>query len=235
TINDFTAGGYAVFTFDYRHYGESAGQPRHLLNVKRQLADWRSALTHVRQEPRIDRKRLVLWGSSLGGGHALSIAAQDHEVAAVAAQVPHCNAKASIKNMQTKTILRVTAHAFLDAVLALFGGVHTIPMLGEPGELGAMTFPGWKTEGLRLLPTGSKWVNALPARSMLSVTRYNPDKTVHQITCPVCIHYGRKDRGVPPLSVEEAARRIPDVEMHPFDGGHFDVYHGQLRREIART
>ncbi len=39
TIHDFTTAGYAVFTFDYRYYGESSGQPRHLLNMKRQLAD----------------------------------------------------------------------------------------------------------------------------------------------------------------------------------------------------
>jgi len=235
TINDFIAGGFAVFTFDYRYYGESAGQPRHLLNVKRQLADWRNALTHVRLEPRIDAKRLVIWGSSLGGGHALSIASQDHDVAAVAAQVPHCNARASLKNIQISTLLRVTAHALLDTVLGWFGGVHTIPMLGEPDEPGAMTFSGWKAEGLRLIPRDSQWVNAIPARSMLSVIKYYPDKTVHQITCPVCIHYGRQDRGVPPQSVEEAARRIPDVEMHPFDGDHFDVYHGQLRAEITRN
>lgn len=235
TIGDFVAAGYGVFTFDYRHYGESSGEPRHLLNVKRQLADWRNALSHVRQESRIDPQRLVLWGSSLGGGHALSIAAEDHDVAAVAAQVPHCNAKASLKNIETMTLLRVTAHALLDAVFGWFGRVHTIPMLGEPDELGAMTFPGWKTQGLRLVTQGSQWTNVIPARSMLSVTNYNPDKTVHNIRSPVCIHYGRKDRGVPPQSVEAAARRIADVEMHPFDGDHFDVYHGQLRADITRT
>jgi len=86
-------------------------------------------------------------------------------VAAVAAQVPHCNAWASLKNIQTMTMLRITAHALWDTVLGWFGGVHTIPMLGEPDELGAMSFPGWKTEGLRLLPKDSQWVNVIPARS----------------------------------------------------------------------
>jgi pimeloyl-ACP methyl ester carboxylesterase len=235
TIADFVAAGYAVFTFDYRHYGESAGEPRHLLNVKRQLDDWRAVLSHVRDDRRIDGARLAIWGSSLGGGHALSIASEDHDIAAVAAQVPHCNATDSLKNIPPLALLRTTGHALFDAFIGLFGGLHTIPILNEPGEVGAMTFPGWKTEGLRLAPPGSHWENKIPARSMLSVSRYSPEKAVRSIQSPVCVHYGRNDMGVPAESVERTVKKIKTVEVHRFEGDHFDVYHGELRRNIAAT
>ncbi len=233
TIADFTAAGFAVFTFDYRHYGESAGQPRQLLYVGRELNDWRSALNLVRADQRIDPHRLCLWGSSLGGGHALTIASEDHGIVAAAAQVPHCSAMAAVQAVPLGAAVRTTAHALWDAMVCLFGGNHTIPILGDPGDVGGMTYPGWKEEVLRLKPTDSDWVNALPARSMLSIVRYSPGHRAAQIRCPVCIHYGLNDRGVPPASVEKTARKIPQVELHPFEGDHFDVYHGQVRADTV--
>jgi pimeloyl-ACP methyl ester carboxylesterase len=233
TISDFTAAGFAVFTFDYRHYGDSAGEPRQLLNVKKQLDDWRAVLAYARQDARIDTRRLAIWGSSLGGGHALSIASEDHGLVAVLAQVPHCNAVDSLKHIPLSALLRTTGHALYDACIGLFGGLHTIPILNDPGKTGAMTFPGWKEEGLRLVSPGSRWKNAFPARSMLSVSTYSPEKVVKGIHCPVCIHYGLKDVGVPPGSVERTAAKIEGVELHSFDGDHFDVYHNPLRARIA--
>lgn len=35
----FAAAGLSVLLFDYRHFGASEGQPRQLLDVRRQLAD----------------------------------------------------------------------------------------------------------------------------------------------------------------------------------------------------
>jgi len=233
TIADLTAARFAVFTFDYRHYGESSGEPRQLLNVKKQLDDWRAVLAHVRQNACIDTSRLTIWGSSLGGGHALSIASEDHGLAAVLAQVPHCNAIDSLKNIPLSALLKTTGHAFYDACVGMFGGLHTIPIVNDVGTIGAMTFPGWKEAGLRLVPEGSRWQNALPARSMLSVSRYSPEKTVSNIQCPVCVHYGRNDMGVPPASVERTASKIRTIELHPFNGDHFDVYHDPLRAKIV--
>lgn len=47
----FTAAGYACLVFDHRHFGASGGQPRQLLSVSRQLADWKAAIGYVRGRP----------------------------------------------------------------------------------------------------------------------------------------------------------------------------------------
>ena len=46
----FLQAGYAVFLFDYRHFGESEGMPRQLLMPNRQVADWQAALACVRKQ-----------------------------------------------------------------------------------------------------------------------------------------------------------------------------------------
>ena len=36
----FAAAGIAALVFTYRHFGDSGGQPRQLLDIERQLGDW---------------------------------------------------------------------------------------------------------------------------------------------------------------------------------------------------
>src|SRR5881227_611764 len=40
----FADAGIAALAFTYRHFGDSGGQPRQLLDIERQLADWAAAI-----------------------------------------------------------------------------------------------------------------------------------------------------------------------------------------------
>src|SRR6478735_2776181 len=59
----FQAAGYACLVFDYRHFGDSEGEPRELLSIDRQRDDWRAAVAHARTLPEVDADRVVLWGT----------------------------------------------------------------------------------------------------------------------------------------------------------------------------
>lgn len=74
----FASEGFAVFTFDYRHWGTSAGEPRQWIQVSKQHADWFSAIKHVQTAlaDRVDATRLSLWGTSFAGGHVIYIASK---------------------------------------------------------------------------------------------------------------------------------------------------------------
>ena len=86
----FAAEGYAGLAFDYRYFGESGGEPRQLLSVKRQLEDWRAAIAYA-QDARRRRRRTgsALWGSSYSGGHVMALAAEDRSIEAAISQSPH--------------------------------------------------------------------------------------------------------------------------------------------------
>lgn len=68
----FRAEGYAFLAFDYRHFGESDGELRQLLDINKQLQDWQSAIGYARTLPEVDGKRVVLWGTSRAGSLAAS-------------------------------------------------------------------------------------------------------------------------------------------------------------------
>ena len=78
----------AVLTFDYRHFGRSEGEPRQLVDCRRQLEDWRAAVELARSLAVVDGQRIALWGSSLSTSHVLHLAADDPTIVAVIVQVP---------------------------------------------------------------------------------------------------------------------------------------------------
>ena len=79
----FAAAGLAVLLFDYRHFGDSTGAPRQLLDIGRQQADYRAAVAFARTLEGIDAQRIALFGTSFSGGHVVAVAAKDPSIAAV--------------------------------------------------------------------------------------------------------------------------------------------------------
>ena len=51
----FAAAGLAALVFDYRHFGDSDGEPRQLVDLARQLDDWRAAIAFARSLDGVDR------------------------------------------------------------------------------------------------------------------------------------------------------------------------------------
>ena len=78
----FAAAGYACFLFDYRNYGDSDGSKRQLVNVRMQLEDWKNAIECIKKDGRIDAKKLLIFGTSFSGGHAVWLSAHRDDVKA---------------------------------------------------------------------------------------------------------------------------------------------------------
>jgi uncharacterized protein len=67
----FNAAGFTVLAFDYRHLGDSGGQPRQVQRIREQIADWQAAIAFAPTLPGVDPTRVAVWGFSLSGGHVL--------------------------------------------------------------------------------------------------------------------------------------------------------------------
>ena len=73
----FAAAGLDALAFDYRHFGASAGEPRQLVSVPRQLEDYAAAIAFARGLDGVDPDRIVVWGTSFSGGHVVEVAVAD--------------------------------------------------------------------------------------------------------------------------------------------------------------
>jgi len=223
----FAAAGYAALVFDYRHFGESTGEPRNLIDIARQHDDWRTAIAYARSLDSIDPERIALWGSSFSGGHVMAVGATDHRVAAIVAQVPHANGIATLRAAGPVRLAKMTAAGLRDSVRAMTGRDPLyIPIVGPPGTLAAMATPDARPGYSALYPEGFEWRNEVPARIALRVGTYAPGKRAAEIRCPLLVQVGRTDVVTPPEPARAAAKRAPRGELVEYDAGHFDVYVG---------
>lgn len=230
----FAAAGYAALAFDYRHFGESGGEPRQLLDFGRQQADWRAAVECARSLKEVDPDRIVLWGSSLGGGHAIHTAAQDARLAAAIAQVPFVDGLACLRAAGPAATLRLVRAGIGDKLAALAGRPPRLaPIVGPPGTLAAMSSsdaePGYRA----MYDEGFAWRNEVAARVFLRVGSYRPGREAGRVRCPLLVQVASEDVVTPARQAADAARRAPRGELVTYPGiGHFDIYRGE-RFELA--
>lgn len=223
----FAAAGLSAVVFDYRHFGASEGEPRQLLDVEKQLADWRAAIAFARALPGIDPERVAIWGTSFSGGHVLSLGAEDPRLAAIVAQVPYCDPRAA--SGSAATMLRLLVAGLRDALHARLGlSPHEIPVVGPPGSLAVLTSPDSMPGYLALQPPGGTWRNAVAARIVLQVQRYRPLASASRIESPLFVCVADQDVVTPPGPAAEAAARARRGVVKRYPCRHFDIYLGDL-------
>lgn len=224
----FAEAGYAVMVFDYRGWGDSPGEPRRVLDIGGQQDDWRAALAYARELDGVDTSRVVAWGTSFGAGHVLSIAAQDHGLAAIVAQVPHISGPASAFARSPVLVARLVLAGLRDQAGAFFGRQPLrLPAAEEPGTLAMMNTPDALPIGKAL--AGDRYEELLPennvaARIALRVPFYSPGRTVKKVTAPALVQLAKNDVVTPYEVALKSARRIPNGEVLSYDCGHFDPY-----------
>lgn len=232
----FCAAGYACLVFDYRHFGDSEGEPRQLLDVQKQLQDWKAAVAFARSRRDVDGQRLVLWGTSFSGGHVLSTAADDGAVTAVIAQCPFTDGLASGLALNPVSSLKVTALALRDQIGAWLGAAPVmVATAGESGEAALMTAADAKPGYLKLLPPGAaaSFSNQVAARFGLQIIRYFPGRKTAQIACPVLFCVCDTDTVAPAAATLRHAKRAPKGEILRYAEGHFDIYVGAAFERVV--
>jgi uncharacterized protein len=230
----FAAAGIAALAFDYRHFGDSDGEPRQLLDIGRQLEDWRAALVFVRSQDGVDPDRVALWGSSFGGGHVVRVAAGDAKVAAVVSQAPYTTGASALREVGLPGVLRLSGAALRDAVGAVGGAEpRLVSICGRPGELAAMTSPD-ALPGYEAMYEGGAYRNEVAARVGLRVATYNPAWWAPRVRCPLLVCVAERDVITPPEPAQRMAARAPRGELVSYPIGHFDIYVGEwFERAVA--
>ncbi|MGI8802812.1 MAG: alpha/beta hydrolase [Solirubrobacteraceae bacterium] len=231
----FAAAGYAALVFDYRHFGDSGGQPRQLLDIGRQLDDWRAAIAFARSLGGIDPAGIVAWGTSFSGGHVATIAAEDHGLAAAISQNPFVDGLPTIRALGLASAVRLTAAGLLDELGRLRGAEpHLIPLVGPPGTTAAMSTPDAVPGYAAMFAPGEPWNNSFSARAGLRIGLYRPSRRAGRITCPWLVQISEQDLITPPAPALAAAARAPRSEVRRYAGGHFEIYVGDgFERSVA--
>jgi fermentation-respiration switch protein FrsA (DUF1100 family) len=224
----FVERGMAALVFDYRHFGDSSGDPRQLIHIGRQHEDWQAAVEKARSLDGIDPDRIALWGSSNSGGHVVWVAARDDRVAVVVSQVPHADGIATLRNLEPVRAAKLTAAGIQDRAASLLGRAHNMAIVGPPGSMAAMTGNDAGTLYPGMYPDDYEFVNETPARIMLTYGSYRPGRDASKVKCPILVVVAESDEITPPDPARKIAAEAPQGKLLEFDGGHFDIYRGDV-------
>jgi len=240
----FAAAGLAALTFDYRHLGLSAGQPRQLVDPQRQRADLRAAFAYLCSRPEVDAQRVALWGTSLGGSHVVEFAAGEPRIAAVVCTMPALDAvrgmdlKAKVaaagigRGATAAVMLRLAGAAAQDALRGALGmPPRYLAVYGPPGQ--AFFTDAALADRFRTVAASSPtWKNAVAARFLFHAPRYRPG-TLERIRAPMFFSLAARDLDVSPAFIKELVAGRPLRTVREYDAGHFDLYHAPLFEQVV--
>lgn len=230
----FAAAGMAALAFTYRYLGDSGGEPRQLMSVSRQLKDWDAALDYIKKCEVVDGSRVAVWGSSFGGGHAITVASQHPELRAAVAQCPFTDGLASATALGFTGTLKVVPLVARDLMAKLFGKPPVmVPIAALPGRPALMSaedaLPGY----LALMPDGTRFINHLAARVIPEIATYRPGLAARRVKCPILFCVSDSDTVTPPGQTLKLARRAPRGEIRRYGAGHFEFYGGEAFEQLA--
>jgi dienelactone hydrolase len=230
----FAAAGYACLVFDYRHFGSSGGDPRQLLDIGRQLDDWSAAIAFARTRADVDGSRIILWGTSFGGGHVIVTAARESGIAAVISQCPFTDGLASARVIDPATSAKVMLRGLADVVASRLGRAPvTVPLAGPPRSVALMTAPDAMPGYLALVPSGRPHRNEVAARVALRIPFHRPGRYAAQVRCPILFIVCERDSVAPATVTLRHARTAPRHEIHLYPAGHFEIYLGEAFERVV--
>lgn len=229
----FAGAGIRAITFDYRQFGLSGGAPRQVVSVRQQLDDIRTVVRDVRAMPGVDPGRIALWGSSLGGGHAITVAAEDPRIAAVVAQVPFNGFPRRVEGRSSRDTLALLRAAVGDAVRGwLRRAPRYVKAVGAPTELAVMA----SNEASALVASldSPTWLNQVAPRGLLDMMRYRPGRTVDRIAAPLLVCVAARDAETHAASTDPLARDAQNGLQLSYDVTHFEIYRPDVRERVLR-
>ncbi len=222
----FARAGYAVLLFDYRGFGDSGSEPRQLISIRKQLADWAAALAYARARSEVDSTRIVSWGYSLGAGHALTAASRDATVAAAVSVVPMfdglSSTLAAMKGWSLLNLVRIVGRATKDLVGSWLGRPPVlVPLTAAPGELGLLTSSDAYRGYSALVPLDFDYDT--PARIALFFWSYVPGLLLARFSRPILLVASRGDQINPPGPTMRRARRCSSATIIELDCEHMEA------------
>jgi pimeloyl-ACP methyl ester carboxylesterase len=230
----FAAAGFTALAFDYRHFGDSEGEPRTLLSPRLQRQDLRAALAYARGLDSVDSGRIAIWGYSLGGAHAQAVTIGDPEIAAAIYVAPVIDSLRSLLHMGGPPHLaRVMAAGIRDRIRGLRRSEPVrLAAAGPPGS-GAVMCTWDAARGFEeVTEPGSSWRNDLCPRGVTEPP-YRLERRARRIHRPALYCIAADDEVNPPSLGERTARGASSAELRLYPGGHLAPFQGETFERMA--
>lgn len=226
----FVDAGIATLTFDFRHLGDSDGEPRQLVDYQRQRTDLAAAVDFARTLEGIGADRIAVWGFSFAGGHVVHVAARDDRLAAAVSMFPILDGLALAREYGLRNNARYMAAAVRASV-----GRRPIQMAvtGPPGAPAMLTQPEAEPGFDAVCAEDSRWRNEFLAKPSQPIVEIRPIREASNVRCPLLLCLGTEDTIAPVGPIERAADRAPQSDLRRYPIGHFDGFRDAFEEVVS--
>lgn len=219
----FTHWGFATITFDYRGFGDSMGEQGRIM-PRMQITDILTVIEWARQQKNIDTGRIGVWGTSLGGSHAIAAAALDPTVRCCVSQLPIADGELLLtSNMSEKDkVAFIQQLDILEKKRYDTGREQWVRITRILNDIESKEFFNTLKE------THSKIDIKIPFLTIREILRYHPIDFAKAVLCPTLLLVAEQDRVNPPEQgfLLYDALSSPIKHLHQVDlAGHYDFYH----------
>lgn len=234
----FVEHGYCALVYDNRYTGDSDGEPRGRIVPSLQHDDLRAAIGWALENENVDAKKVIVWGTSYGGAHALFVGALDPRVGAVITLVaglgptgPEDRPDRAIWDaMWSNLTADLMTHNVTGDDLAL-------PIVAPPGQPCLLRDPELSAWLRGMAHTAPNWPNRATIESRVRLGEYTPAAFIDMISPRPLLMFAMSDDRMVPLNRQKAvfARAGEPKRLEVLEGGHVDPYDDPLRSEVMRV
>jgi uncharacterized protein len=227
--------GIAALAFDYRHYGQSEGQPRQLENVETKKTDLKAAVSFLQTVPSIQAQGISLLGVCTSGGNVIQAAAEDSRVRSVATVAgwfvePSFTpmlyggeaAVAALKTQGNQALVKYQATRVSDTV-------QTYGMAGSGAAHAGDHMDYYMNQQRGNIP---QWTNAMAVQSWESWLSFDPVAFASRVKVPTMIIHS-DDSALPDQARKVYGLLAGKKELTWLKGGHFEFYDNAAKVQEA--
>ncbi|NDL63655.1 alpha/beta hydrolase [Acerihabitans arboris] len=229
-VQRFVDAGYRVVTFDYRGFGDSEGDAGRIV-PERQIEDILAVLDWCKTQSRIDARRIALWGTSLGGGHVIEVAARRPEVKCVLSQL----AFADGEQLVTGDMGLEEKARFMDTMARMAnkkqqdGKELLVPIIKVMTDEESRTFFEKKKKDFPALDI------KIPYLTVWETILYHPVRAAARVTQPTFMVFAENDKVIAleyGLALYQAIGAEKSCHIQP-KARHYQVFAGEHLNQIA--
>ena len=227
----FTQAGFVTITFDYCGFGDSDGERGRLI-PEMQIDDIVTVINWAKEQPFIDKERVGLWGTSLGGGHVFGAAVKGGGVKCIVSQLAFADGEKNITHHMSSEEKKefISTLEKLDAVKKASGREKFVSITRVLNDNESKKF---FEENRTQYPDMDIKIPFLTVKEMLD---YKPVQYAAQVTCPSLIVVAEKDTVNPKEQGIELYNSVMHEDKQLYfvnNARHYDTYSGEYFDEIS--
>src|SRR5262245_39854758 len=177
----FVAHGFSAIVYDNRYTGDSDGEPRGRIVPSLQHDDLRTAIGWALERQGVDQKKVILWGTSFGGSHALFVGALDPRVSAVITLVAGLGSRGSFEadRKAWDALWGQLTDDFMKHQAT--GDDLAIPIVAPPGQPCLLRDEALSAWLRNLAPNAPRWPNRVTFESRIRLFEFVPTAFIDAI------------------------------------------------------